>query len=89
MSTDIAVPPRIDVGAVAGSLYCEATARIAKTVSLAIEWFDEHGCPLTMSQKTALMRAALISAEGLEARFAEDLETILEANGMQTRAHDA
>ena len=82
LTETVALP--VDVTALARSLRCDAAATIAKTVQYAVEWFDEHACPLTETQKTALMRAAIVSAEDLETRFAETLMTALAASGIET-----
>ena len=76
--------PRVDIGALAGSLYGEAATRIAHTAVLAIRWLDEDGNGLNEKQQVALVRTALIATESLEAHFAADIKTTLEHDGVTT-----
>jgi hypothetical protein len=76
--------PRVDIGALAVSLYSEPASRLARTVVLAMDHLEEDGRELNQLQKIALVRAALREAEGLERRFAEDIKTTLENDGVQT-----
>ena len=76
--------PRIDIGALAGALYNEAATRIAETVVEVIDWLDDDGNGLNQKQRTALVRTALISTEGLEAHFALSLKTTLAIEGVRT-----
>jgi hypothetical protein len=81
---DTGTTPRVDIGALAGALYGEAAQRIADMVVLTIDHLDEDGHALNQIQKIALVRTALITAEGLEVHFAEDIKRTLENDGVAT-----
>lgn len=76
--------PRVDIGALAGSIYGEASDRIAQVVVLTIDRLDEDGLPLHQMQKIELVKTAMQLTEGLEAHVAEDLKTTLEQDGVTT-----
>jgi hypothetical protein len=76
--------PRVDISALAASLYGEAAERIAQVVVLTIDRLDERGLRLSQLQKIELAQTALVVTEGLEAHFAEDLKRTLENDGVAT-----
>ena len=84
MSASTSTPdrPKVDAGALAGSLHIDAAAALARTVVFAIDWSEEKGCELNQRQKVQSVDAALRASANLEATFARTLIDDLEESGV-------
>ncbi len=76
--------PRVDIGALSGSLFSDATGVVAQTIVLAMDWLEEDGRGLNEAQKLQLIKVGLLSVAGLEHRFQDELKETLQRAGVAT-----
>ena len=76
--------PRVDVGALSGSLFNNAVRAVAETVVLTTDWLAGDGRELDQLQKVELVNVALLTTAGLEHRFLAELKTTLQEAGVET-----
>jgi hypothetical protein len=73
--------PRVDIGALAGSIASEVHDRL----SISAQWCDEDDSPrLTEIQQATLLRSLFSNFDGLEVQIARQIKRDLEEAGVET-----
>ena len=84
MSATTTERPRVDIGALAGTIFDRVAEAMAATVVSTMDWCGESGRPLSRGQKLELVKTAILTATNLEAEIAKDIIDDLERSGVET-----